>query len=542
MRWIYWNCVLIGTLFGWGQAASPQDTFRLQLNWQHQFRFAGYYAALEKGYYHQAGFEVRIQEASPGENPAEDLVQGRAEFGVSDSRLLLDRDAGLPVVVLAVIFQHSPDIILARQDANIQNIHDLEGKSVMFEDAMGDVAAYLLRERVEMTSLQRQTYSDGVKEILSGKVVAISARLTDEPYALRQAKIPYSVFSPASAGIDFYGDNLFTTESMIRRHPSQVKAFRSASLKGWEYALAHPQEIIRLILFKYGNRHDSTHLAFEANATQPMVAPPLVPIGYMFCGRWQHISEVYGEVGLLHPGFNLEGFLYTNPDSQTKTTPSLVLLLVLLLGLLLLLLALVKIHRLRRQIQERITMEASLEKARQESEVSRQELIRTLRELERWATTDKLTELANRRQLEQRGESETARSSRYGTPLSLLLLDLDFFKQINDREGHHMGDQVLIEVAKVLRRHVRAMDIPGRWGGEEFLVLLPNTAGEQALQVAEKLRKAIAEHRYPSVNPVSASIGVANLQAGESLEALLGRADSALYDAKEGGRNQVKFA
>lgn len=155
------------------------------------------------------------------------------------------------------------------------------------------------------------------------------------------------------------------------------------------------------------------------------------------------------------------------------------------------------------------------------------------------AHTDSLIRIANRRELDSTIESEIKRIERHAQPLSAILFDLDFFKQVNDNYGHEAGDTVLKEIAIVVQAHLRRSDLLGRWGGEEFLVITPQTDSIQARTLAERLRKAIFSHPLEDVGTITASFGVAEYHPPESAEAWLKRADDALYAAKQGGRNQV---
>ena len=167
---------------------------------------------------------------------------------------------------------------------------------------------------------------------------------------------------------------------------------------------------------------------------------------------------------------------------------------------------------------------------------------RVREEFELLATRDALTGALTRRAVLQAGEDEFARWLRYGQPLSLLLLDIDHFKQVNDRHGHLIGDRVLAEAVAAMREEMRLNDRLGRYGGEEFVILLPSTAPVAARASAERIRAALAAHEpAPGIPPCSASIGVAWTQAGDvGLDALLARADEALYRAKANGRNRVE--
>ncbi|MDE2311258.1 MAG: diguanylate cyclase [Betaproteobacteria bacterium] len=165
-------------------------------------------------------------------------------------------------------------------------------------------------------------------------------------------------------------------------------------------------------------------------------------------------------------------------------------------------------------------------------------------ELKRQARIDLLTGLNNRRHFFELAEQELARAKRYGAPLQVLMLDVDHFKLVNDTYGHHIGDLVLQKLSEVCVQTLRGIDILGRIGGEEFAILLPETRGEQALEVAERLRLAIAGATVPleqggSVH-LTVSIGVASVVATDArIDDVLKRADMALYAAKNAGRNRV---
>jgi len=158
------------------------------------------------------------------------------------------------------------------------------------------------------------------------------------------------------------------------------------------------------------------------------------------------------------------------------------------------------------------------------------------------ATIDPLTTLRNRRAFVELSRVEINRSQRYELPLSLVLIDVDHFKAINDGHGHATGDQVLSSLGALLQRQLRLPDLPARWGGEEFVIALPNTDGAGAQVVAERLRCAVQVMAIPHAGTpiaVTASLGVASFRPGESLESLVDRADRAMYMAKTNGRNRV---
>ena len=164
------------------------------------------------------------------------------------------------------------------------------------------------------------------------------------------------------------------------------------------------------------------------------------------------------------------------------------------------------------------------------------------RRLQELASVDALTGLLNRRALERRIAEEVSRSRRHGQPLSLVIGDLDHFKRVNDEFGHGVGDDVLRVVGERMRQNLRSEDLAVRWGGEEFLLLLPSTDLEQAVQVADKIRQAVADHPVAcngGVVPVTISFGAAELADEEAVAGLIRRADDAMYRAKTSGRNRV---
>ena len=163
-------------------------------------------------------------------------------------------------------------------------------------------------------------------------------------------------------------------------------------------------------------------------------------------------------------------------------------------------------------------------------------------ELRRLATTDVLTGAFNRRHFMTVAQTETERAERHHHPLSVLMLDIDHFKRINDTHGHPAGDEAIRALAATVTATVRTIDILGRLGGEEFAVVLPETGLDEALVVAERLRQAVAAIRIPAGDgdiAFTTSIGVAERLDDSTVETILSRADMALYSAKRSGRNKV---
>jgi ABC-type nitrate/sulfonate/bicarbonate transport system substrate-binding protein/signal transduction histidine kinase len=361
-------------------ATKPVEKVTLQLKWLHCFQFAGYYAALEQGYYRDAGLEVTINEGKPEQNLIDKVLRGETEFGVGTSDLLLLRAKQEKVVVLAVIFQHSPIALMYKKGGTIGNIHDIVGKKVAMDFAFeGELDGFLRNESIDPHSFTKTTLTDNVNGLINGDVDMMTVYSIDEPFFLQQKNIPYGLFSPREGGVDFYGDNLFTTETYLKSHPRQVKAFLEASVKGWLYAMDHPDEMIALILKKYSQRYNREHLLFQYQQMLPLIQPKLVEMGYMHEGRWQHIANTYTSLGMLSANFPLKGFLY-----EKNPRPNLTIFywsFAVLSGALLIFWGLsVQRARLNKRLRIEITQE--VEKNQQQKQLFIEQLEQTNKQLE----------------------------------------------------------------------------------------------------------------------------------------------------------------
>jgi two-component system cell cycle sensor histidine kinase/response regulator CckA len=296
------------------QATPAAESVTLALKWYHQFQFAGYYAAVEKGFYAAEGLTVTLREPVDRRLPLDLVPAGEAEYGVAAADLLRARAGGAPVVALAVIFQHSPVALLSRADRGLRGPGDLVGKTVMIEENTAvEFKALLRREGIALDSIRFVPHTWRVDELLDGRVDATVDYITDEPNRLRERGAEPALLRPLDYGIDFYGDTLFTSERELRAHPDRVAAFRRASLRGWEYAMANPEELIAHILRMPGvaaRGVTAEHLRYEAAQMAPLIQAQLVELGHMNRGRWQRMADTYVELGLLQPGFALNGFLY----------------------------------------------------------------------------------------------------------------------------------------------------------------------------------------------------------------------------------------
>ncbi|MGD1984755.1 MAG: transporter substrate-binding domain-containing protein, partial [Chromatiaceae bacterium] len=282
--------------------AEPLERVTLQLKWFHQFQFAGYYAAVEQGFYADEGLEVELRERDPRYDPLDDVLAGRADYGVTDSGLILAALRDDPVVLVAQIFQHSPLVLLTRQAGDLRTPHDLAGKTVTM-DSTGLTHVPLLAMLsdasgvVDSLEIKPSRFNPG--ELIEGATDAFAAYRTNEPFYFDSKDVPVRIIDPRDYGIDFYGDNLFTTEHELTENPGRVARMRRATLRGWAYALEHPNEIIDLILTRYNTQQRSRqHLQFEARETARVILPQFVQLGSINQSRLDKIAQTYARLGL----------------------------------------------------------------------------------------------------------------------------------------------------------------------------------------------------------------------------------------------------
>ncbi len=290
----------------WVHAA---DALTLQLKWQHQFQFAGIYAAQAQGYYRDAGLDVTLREATPGEDTLQAVLDGRAQYGIGGNALLLRRAQGAPVVVLASLFQHSSTALALRLDADGAR-PPWHGARVALAPDEAELRLMLLRQHVPLDQLTFLPRSASLDDLVAGRIDAMSVYSSGAPFELQRSSLRYELLKPRSAGIDFYGDVLYTTEAELREHPARASALRAATLRGWRYAMAHPQEIVDLLRARYPERRSREALLWEAQQVLPLLEQNLIELGYSNPLRWQAIADQYATAGMLPKGYRIDGFLY----------------------------------------------------------------------------------------------------------------------------------------------------------------------------------------------------------------------------------------
>ena len=345
-------------------AANTPVTF--QLRWLHQFQFAGYYAALHKGFYQDSGLDVTLKEGGPDISAIDEVLQGRAQFGVSTSGLVKAYMSGKPVLMLAPIIQHSPLILLSlgNKPGNPAEVAKAGIISLQPGDESLELKAMFVNEGIPLDKLKITTENRGLEDLLAGRIVAMNAYLSNEPFWLQQRGIPYTVLKPDHYGMDFYSDVLFTSRTTEKAQPETVAAFRAATLKGWDYALVHHDEIIDLILERYNTQGKSrAHLQFEAKILKNLINPDVIQIGHSNPGRWKHIAETYERFGVVKANKELKDFFY-EPNRKVDLTWYYLYLAIALAVLVVVGGIAFYIHRINRRLDTKVMERtAELEKA-----------------------------------------------------------------------------------------------------------------------------------------------------------------------------------
>ncbi len=748
----------------------------VQLKWHHQFQFAGYYAALEKGYYKTEGLDVTLKDRDVSKNNVEQILEGESQYGIADSVLFLYQAHQKPIVIIAPIFQHSPNVLITLKSSGIDSPYKLIGKKIAMypNDADGLPLLAMLHETgVLKKGFQRINTHFNINALNTKEVDAHHGYVTNEPFAMLQKGIETNIIHPQHFGVDLYGDMLFTTQNELKLHPKRVAAMKRATLRGWEYALSHKEEMINLIHNKYAPDKTLEQLRYEAEGIASVIDSTTIPLGTLDYGRFEYTQNLLKRHGLIDTSVALDKYLYREAhegeldltpqerqwlkehpviriaidtswapfeyldengkyqglaadyialieqklgvrfepytqgawkDAVAKmekkeldmypcaaktpqresyasfTAPYLNFRMVILTdenadyienitslkgkkiavargyysqeilkryyphieryevdtieeglkavankeayafidntaaityaikneGYSNLKISGELPHRYELSMgvrndwpiligilekalgsitpQERDAIYAKHIKIEYTQEISWIRIIqifvplalfvslllyytrklkiinnvykitltsltRTQQELEEankrlisLSTTDTLTNLANRYHLNNALKQALSSAERYTRPLSVIILDLDYFKRVNDLYGHHAGDTVLQESARILRENCRESDTVGRWGGEEFLIICPETDKHEAAQLAEKLREMIPSVSMIYAHTQTASFGVSGYEDSDTQESIVIRADEALYRAKNDGRNCVRVS
>ncbi len=296
------------------------EKVKLQLQWKHQFEFAGFYAAKERGFYKDIGLDVEFLEYL-GDDIIKNILTGKAQYGITYSNIVSSFLEGKPVVFMANFFKQSALVLVSQKDIELPG--DLIGKTIMGVDGKHVIRLMFKRFGLDTNQYTMVKHTFDINDFIDKKVDAMTVFTTNETYFLDKAGVKYNLFNPTVYSAEFYDVNLFTSKNELNNYPDRVKAFREASIKGWEYALENQDEIIELILKKYNTQNKSKEaLKYEAKQTENLILPKLYPIGSIDKNRVKMIGENFVELGLIEKNKKLsfDNFIYDDLSENIHFT------------------------------------------------------------------------------------------------------------------------------------------------------------------------------------------------------------------------------
>lgn len=737
--------------------SSSLEKVSIQFNWKYQFEVAGFIAAKEKGFYENVGLDVELKEYNPEVDILFDVLNNKVTYGISSSNIVLENKKIASIVLLATYLQKSPLVFITKPD--IRTPSQFLGKTIMGnkdELKNSSLALFLSHFNLNFSNTKFIPHNFKIDDFINGKVEIMSAFRSNQLYELDKRKIDYNIIDPADYGFVMSAVNLYTSKEEAFKNKDRTQKFIEATNRGWEYALKNKEEIIDILIKKYGVNKSKEALLYETDVVNQVMMRDFYPIGKVSPELTQRLVKQLSYSGMIEPNQKINHIFFENivdkiPSdfSLTKsekeylnskhslkicidpfwypiefmkdgkisgitsdlkryfeekiqinidvvptnnwnesldfikdkkcdiissispsydrmsylnfTKPILTLPIVVttqkdkpfLRDISLLKnekIAILKGHFIAEYIKDyfpylkivevasmneglylveqgevygyidnALVLSSTIQKEFSNSlkigfrfdildeisigtrndepilndifsrlvddldETKKQEFLNnwtiiteqvgwfSLKEiiflviftttifgglifyqrklkilnkkLNELYLTDKLTGLYNRFKIDKELFSQKDNIDRNDSySCGLMLLDIDYFKSINDTLGHLVGDCILKDISKLLKNNLRKTDIIGRWGGEEFLIILPFTSKDIAKRIAENLRALIEENNfsYKMNRKITISIGVTEFSKSKSVEDTLLLVDNLLYKAKENGRNRVE--
>ncbi len=289
----------------------------LQLDWLHQFQFAGYYIAKQKGYYLENGIDLTIKEFNKNTKLINDTLDNSAQYTVGKSSLIIDKLNNKKIVLLAAIYQNSPMVLLTLKNSKIDTIEELIDKKVMLtSDARvaANITSMIKSQGVNIDDIDFIPHSFKLKDLINGKTDAMGCYLSNEPFLLKKKNIEFNIFNPADYGFNFYGGILFTSQDELKKHPKRVKNFYDATLKGWKYAFENIEETAKLIYDNYNTQNKSLEsLIYEGEVLKKLAYQNNQKLGHINKKRVDGIKRLYLLLGLAkNHKINYDEFIYND--------------------------------------------------------------------------------------------------------------------------------------------------------------------------------------------------------------------------------------
>lgn len=480
------------------------DEVSIHLKWYHKFQFAGYYAAEMQGYFEEEGHSVTLIEGGPTKSHLHRLINHANEYAILGSESLNSLAVDSPIIIVASIFQHAPEVLITLKSSQAKDISDLRDKTLMLANTSisGHIEAMLLRNNLKAGDYKKYSYDGDVNKLLDGRVFAMYGYISNEPFQIKQLGYDVDIFSPQEFNIDFYGDNLATTQYELDNYPGRVASIRRAVIRGWNYAIEHPEEIVTHILNRPTENpmpFNRDHQNYEAQKTIELIDANNIPLGHSSPDRWAAMIDTYNQATGGQAVFK-QSAIY-NEFHQDRSWIQYVIISSIIAAILLLTLYFWNLtlrHRLHRAVQG----------------------------LEKSVFEDNLTGMKNRSSLMLFIEECRIKnmSDEY-----LAILDINGLQKINKEQGFRKADLLITNVAQSLHNcKFKTSKIYSLYGGKFAVIAKANKYEE-----FERKINALIERIIQANKPISIRSGGVNLDFSFDNSSLTTRAELGLQHAKE---------
>lgn len=480
------------------------DDISIHLKWYHKFQFAGYYAAEMQGYFKEEGHTVKLIEGGPNKNHLHQLINHTTEYAVLGSESLNSLAVDSPIIIVASIFQHAPEVLMSLKSSNAKSISDLKDQVLMLADSSisGHIEAMLLKNNLTAGSYKKFSYDGDVNKLTSGQVFAMYGYISNEPYRLKQLGFDVDIFSPQEYNIDFYGDNLATTQYELDNYPQRVASVRRAVIRGWNYALEHPEEVINHILLRSTQNpmpFDLDHQRYEAQETIKLIDVNNIPLGHSSPDRWAAMIDTYNQATGGQAIFKQHS-IYNEFHQDRSWIQYLLIIFALAISLIF------TLYFWNRTLKNRLDS--------------------AVKGLEKAVFEDNLTSMKNRSSLMLFIEECRIKNvhDEY-----LAILDIHGLQKINKEKGFRKADQLIRNVSQTLKDcKFKTSKVYSLYGGKFAVIAKANKYEE-----FERKINALVERIVQENNPVSLRSGAVQLDFSLDNSSLTTRAELALQHSKD---------
>lgn len=488
------------------------DEVSIHLKWYHKFQFAGYYAAEIQGYFEEEGLKVNLIEGGPNKNHLHQLINHTSEYAVLGSESLNSLAVDSPILIVASIFQHAPEVLLTLKSNKAKNITDLKNKTLMLADSniSGHIEAMLLRNNLRPGDYQKFSYDGDVNKLIDGSVFAMYGYISNEPYQLKQRGYEVNIIRPQEFDIDFYGDNLATTQSELENNPQRIASIRRAVIRGWNYAIEHPDEIINHILKRSTENpspfnHD--HQLYEAQKTIELIDPNNIPLGHSSRDRWVAMIDTFNEATGGQAVFKPE-VIYDEFHQDSRWLNIIIFAAAISCALAF------ALYIWNRALKFRLN--------------------KAISGLEKAVFEDSLTGIKNRSALMLFMEEQRIKNIDF---LYLAILDISGLQKINKEQGFHQADQLIKDVGVDLQKFkFKKSNVYSLYGGK-FALVAPASKYQNFEDRTNALVKKI-EHQHEAIHIRS---GAVKFDLNLDNSSLTTRAELALQYSKDTRAKTLQF-